>query len=158
MRISRKLAAAGVAGVVGLGGLGAVLVAARALAATSAMVLLAATTPMVDLLAGLRRARVPEVREPVSGTGAASLAREGRVLLVLHEDAADGLGALPEAAWAGAEEIAVLVGPEGGISPAELDACRDAGAHPVRLGPHVLRASTAGAAALAVLEHRLGRW
>ncbi|HBO55343.1 cobalt ECF transporter T component CbiQ [Janibacter terrae] len=39
----------------------AVLVAARALAATSAMVLLAATTPMVDLLAGLRRARVPEV-------------------------------------------------------------------------------------------------
>ncbi len=105
-----------------------------------------------------RRARVPEVREPVSGTGAASLAREGRVLLVLHEDAADGLGALPEAAWAGAEEIAVLVGPEGGISPAELDACRDAGAHPVRLGPHVLRASTAGPAALAVLEHRLGRW
>lgn len=39
----------------------AVLVAARALAATSATVLLAATTPMVDLLAGLRRARVPEV-------------------------------------------------------------------------------------------------
>lgn len=39
----------------------ALLVAARALAATSAMILLAATTPMVDLLAGLRRARVPEV-------------------------------------------------------------------------------------------------
>ncbi|MDN5718361.1 MAG: cobalt ECF transporter T component CbiQ [Janibacter sp.] len=39
----------------------AALVAARALAATSATVLLAATTPMVDLLAGLRRARVPEV-------------------------------------------------------------------------------------------------
>lgn len=39
----------------------AALVASRALAATSAMILLAATTPMVDLLAGLRRARVPEV-------------------------------------------------------------------------------------------------
>ncbi|CAM3994530.1 cobalt ECF transporter T component CbiQ [Janibacter anophelis] len=39
----------------------ALLVATRALAATAAMVLLAATTPMVDLLAGLRRARVPEV-------------------------------------------------------------------------------------------------
>lgn len=39
----------------------AALVAGRALAATSAMILLAATTPMVDLLAGLRRARVPEV-------------------------------------------------------------------------------------------------
>lgn len=39
----------------------AVLVACRALAATSATLLLAATTPMIDLLAGLRRARVPEV-------------------------------------------------------------------------------------------------
>ena len=39
----------------------AALVAGRALAATSAMILLAATTPMVDLLAGVRRARVPEV-------------------------------------------------------------------------------------------------
>ena len=39
----------------------AALVAGRALAATAAMILLAATTPMVDLLAGMRRARVPEV-------------------------------------------------------------------------------------------------
>jgi cobalt/nickel transport system permease protein len=43
------------------------LVAGRALAATSAMVLLAATTPMVDLLAGLRRARVPEVAVDIAG-------------------------------------------------------------------------------------------
>ena len=42
--------------------------------------------------------------------------------------------------------------------PAELEACVAAGAVPVRLGPHVLRASTAGPAALAVLQHRLGRW
>ena len=55
-------------------------------------------------------------------------------------------------------EIAVVVGPEGGIGPAELEACVAAGAVPVRLGPHVLRASTAGPAALAVLQHRLGRW
>ena len=44
----------------------ALLVATRALAATSATVLLAATTPMVDLLAGLRRARVPEVAVDVA--------------------------------------------------------------------------------------------
>lgn len=44
----------------------AALVAARALAATSATVLLAATTPMLDLLAGLRRARVPEVAVDVA--------------------------------------------------------------------------------------------
>ena len=34
----------------------------------------------------------------------------------------------------------------------------DAGAQPVRLGPHVLRTSTAGPVALAVLAQRLGRW
>ncbi|WP_306512946.1 cobalt ECF transporter T component CbiQ [Janibacter hoylei] len=44
----------------------ALLVVTRALAATSATVLLAATTPMVDLLAGLRRARVPEVAVDVA--------------------------------------------------------------------------------------------
>ncbi|MGO1165003.1 MAG: cobalt ECF transporter T component CbiQ [Janibacter sp.] len=44
----------------------AALVAARAIAATSAMILLAATTPMVDLLAGLRRVRVPEVAVDVA--------------------------------------------------------------------------------------------
>lgn len=105
-----------------------------------------------------RRARVPEVREPVSGTAVAALAGAGRVLLVLHEDAEHGLGALPASVWEQAEEIAVVVGPEGGVTPAELEACVAAGGHAVRLGPHVLRASTAGPAALAVLEHRLGRW
>ena len=109
-----------------------------------------------------RRARVPEVREPVSGTGVAALAGahdDGpRLVLVLHEDAPSGLAEVPERRLADATEIAVVVGPEGGIGPAELDACTAARAVPVRLGPHVLRASTAGPAALAVLQHRLGRW
>jgi 16S rRNA (uracil1498-N3)-methyltransferase len=55
-------------------------------------------------------------------------------------------------------EIAVVVGPEGGIDAAELEAFVAAGAVPVRMGPAVLRTSTAGAAALAALSVRLGRW
>ena len=51
-----------------------------------------------------------------------------------------------------------MVGPEGGIAPAELAAFAAAGGRPVRLGPAVLRTSTAGVAALAVLATRLGRW
>ena len=54
--------------------------------------------------------------------------------------------------------VTLVVGPEGGTSPRELDLLRDAGATPVRLGPEVLRTSTAGPAALAVLNARLGRW
>lgn len=109
-----------------------------------------------------RRARVPEVRGHVSGTGVAGLAAApddgARLVLVLHEDAERGLSEVPVERLREAGEIAVVVGPEGGVGPAELEACTAAGAVPVRLGPHVLRASTAGPAALAVLAHRLGRW
>lgn len=109
-----------------------------------------------------RRTRVPEVREHVSGTAVAGLAGAhdavDRLVLVLHEDAPHGLSAVPAERLAAAAEVAVVVGPEGGIGPGELEACTAAGALAVRLGPHVLRASTAGPAALAVLQHRLGRW
>ena len=55
-------------------------------------------------------------------------------------------------------DLALVVGPEGGISPAELDRLVAAGAQPVRLGTSVLRTSTAGPAAIAVLNVALGRW
>ncbi len=55
-------------------------------------------------------------------------------------------------------DIVVVVGPEGGITEAELAAFDAAGAVAVRLGDPVLRTSTAGPAALAVLSARLGRW
>ncbi|KIR60588.1 16S rRNA (uracil(1498)-N(3))-methyltransferase [Micromonospora haikouensis] len=74
---------------------------------------------------------------------------------VLHEEAQEPLTAakLPDAG-----EIVLVVGPEGGITDAEVTAFTQAGARPVRLGPHVLRTSTAGVAALCVLATRLSRW
>jgi 16S rRNA (uracil1498-N3)-methyltransferase len=57
-----------------------------------------------------------------------------------------------------ADRILLVVGPEGGISPRELGLLREAGGRPARLGSEVLRTSTAGPAALAVLNARLGRW
>ncbi|HEY5395800.1 MAG TPA: 16S rRNA (uracil(1498)-N(3))-methyltransferase, partial [Trebonia sp.] len=55
-------------------------------------------------------------------------------------------------------DILLVVGPEGGISPAERAALGDAGAIEARLGPTVLRTSTAGAVAGATLLSRTARW
>jgi 16S rRNA (uracil1498-N3)-methyltransferase len=57
-----------------------------------------------------------------------------------------------------ARDIVLVVGPEGGISPGELDVLYAAGATGARLGSTILRTSTAGPAAIAVLNAKLGRW
>ena len=93
-----------------------------------------------------RRAWFPEVREVASTAEVAALPD----VLVLHEEAATPLSA---ASVSG--DVVLVVGPEGGIAPEELVAL---GGTAVRLGPTVLRTSTAGAAAAAVLSARLGRW
>lgn len=104
-----------------------------------------------------RRAWLPVVAgAPDESTGSVSRRIAGAAAgYVLHEEATDRLTTveLPEAG-----EIVLVVGPEGGITPAELATFQEAGAHPVRLGPSVLRTSTAGVAALAVLATRLLRW
>ena len=72
---------------------------------------------------------------------------------VLHEEADRRLSAVPLPATG---DIVLVIGPEGGIDDRELAAFE--AAVPVRLGAEVLRTSTAGVAALAVLATRLGRW
>ena len=94
-----------------------------------------------------RRFRIPGVSAAdtsrvVERIGAAELA------LVLHESAEKTLSRvnLPEAG-----EILLIVGPEGGISPDELERFQQAGAVPVRISDGVLRTSTAGAIAIGQL-------
>ena len=57
-----------------------------------------------------------------------------------------------------AHHIYVLVGPEGGISDAEVEAFTKAGAEVCVLGSNILRASTAGPVALSLLARALGRF
>lgn len=56
------------------------------------------------------------------------------------------------------DDIVLVVGPEGGIEPREFDEFTQLGAQRVRLGNEVLRTSTAGPAAIAVLHVKQGRW
>lgn len=54
---------------------------------------------------------------------------------------------------------AILIGPEGGFSPTERDRLRKLPfAHPVSLGPRILRADTAAVAALTIWQQALGDW
>lgn len=102
------------------------------------------------------RARVPDIAAPVTTAQLAAGTSERTALLVL-----DPTAALRLSAWEprpDLDDIALVVGPEGGIDGSELDRLDAAGAVRVRLGDTVLRTSTAGPAALAVLQTRLGRW
>jgi 16S rRNA (uracil1498-N3)-methyltransferase len=96
-----------------------------------------------------RRPRVPEVTELASTREVCGLLGDADLALVLHEQARRPLAGL-EVPDAGT--VVVVVGPEGGLTDGEVVAFRAAGAHSVRLGPEVLRTSTAGAAALAALS------
>ncbi|MFD4421556.1 16S rRNA (uracil(1498)-N(3))-methyltransferase [Agromyces sp. NPDC058484] len=91
---------------------------------------------------------------PVSATAGLPAALEGCRMLLLEPTAALALTDIrPDG-----RDLALVVGPEGGIAPAELERLVAAGAEPVRLGASVLRTSTAGPAAIAVLNAALGRW
>ncbi len=99
------------------------------------------------------RAWIPDVLAPVTTKQLATRAAASRVL-VLEPTATAALTALePDG-----RDVVLVVGPEGGISPEELRLLEDAGATQVRLGDTVLRTSTAGPAAIAVVSAALGRW
>ncbi|MFC4334539.1 16S rRNA (uracil(1498)-N(3))-methyltransferase [Salininema proteolyticum] len=75
-------------------------------------------------------------------------------VIIAHEEAEYPLSRAP---LAESGEIAVVIGPEGSMTPEEVEALSRF-ATPVRLGSNILRTSTAGPAILAVLQARLGRW
>jgi len=108
-----------------------------------------------------RRSWLPEITEPASTAEVASriaaIVADGTGLAVLLDP--DARQALPAVAGArGLTEIVLLVGPEGGIAPEETAVLAAAGGVGVRLGPTVLRASSAGAIAAALVMTAAGRW
>lgn len=103
-----------------------------------------------------RRAYIPTV------TGVEStrdllrrIASTDSVVLALHESATAPFAEIPVAQ---SDSVILIIGPEGGIADDEIAALTDAGAHAVRLGPTVLRTSTAAAVALGALGALTSRW
>lgn len=103
-----------------------------------------------------RRAYVPDVHDLVTTRELVPLLTSMDAnVVVLHEGSAVSLG---EVDFSVTETIVIVVGPEGGISPEELDALVGMGAQPALLGPTVLRTSTAAAVALGALGVMTDRW
>lgn len=105
-----------------------------------------------------RRTRFPEIADALSTKQVARLLADADFAGVLHEDQEYGSEPLAAAELPTRGEIVLVVGPEGGVSPDELTAFTAAGAGVYRLGRSVLRTSTAGTVAGALLLARTGRW
>ncbi|GFG50853.1 16S rRNA (uracil(1498)-N(3))-methyltransferase [Mycolicibacterium agri] len=106
-----------------------------------------------------RRPHIPTVSGVVTTDELVASVRDavaaGTTVLVLHQSAA---APLPKSALAQANSLMLVVGPEGGIADDEVAALAEAGAQPARLGPTVLRTSTAAAVALGALGVLTPRW
>lgn len=108
-----------------------------------------------------RRAWLPEVRLPATLSDLLE-DRASRLLVVLAEDGPpagddwwrDRLVDRIESI----SEVLVFIGPEGGFSLSEVRALRNAGAHPLALGPGVMRSGTAALAGVVAVSMMSGRW
>jgi 16S rRNA (uracil1498-N3)-methyltransferase len=99
------------------------------------------------------RAEVPEVDEPAPLAAVLEATPRDFRRLVFHGAGGERLADLADPRASG---HLLVVGPEGGLEPAEVDRCLAAGARVASLGPRVLRAETAALAAVALLQHRVG--
>ena len=97
-----------------------------------------------------RRLRVPEVTDAIGTEGLSDMVKDADRAFVLHEAAVDPLSAMDLSDVSGS--VLIIIGPEGGITPDELDGLIAVGAQPVLISDGVLRTSTAGLVAIAQLQ------
>ena len=102
-----------------------------------------------------RRATIPELGPCLDLAAVFVAARNADLRLMLYEG--EGTSSFKEAlAGSAGQQIALLVGPEGGFAPAEVVTARQHGFLPVSLGPRILRTETAAIGAATVIQFALG--
>lgn len=99
------------------------------------------------------RARIPQVDAPLALAAAATSLPADSLRLTLDPLGEHRLATLQAAP---ANGVVVAIGPEGGWSPRDRQQLADAGFQGLQLGPRILRTETAGLAAIAALQARLG--
>ena len=98
------------------------------------------------------RVVLPTIAAPASLTAAIESPNDDEIRLLLDPCAEEDLGTPIDAT----QSIALLIGPEGGLTDAERSAAKAAGFRPVRMGPRVLRTETAPLAAISILQYLAG--
>lgn len=90
------------------------------------------------------RAVMPEVEAPITVKELMErMASHGQVLVPWEEEKGNGI----RKKWQGVRDVAIVIGPEGGMDEKEVAAMQEMGAAAVTLGPRILRTETAGMAA-----------
>jgi len=102
-----------------------------------------------------RRSRVPDVLPLVATPQLRETVESASLALLLDEGASTPIGQCPVPREG---DVVLVVGPEGGLSDAERESLCAWGAMPVRLGPTVLRTSTAGTVAAGIVLAATDRW
>lgn len=106
-----------------------------------------------------RRSWWPEVAPVAATSDVAALARDAEVCVLVHEAASEPLThVIASEAFPTTGRVVIVVGPEGGVSPAEVTLLERAGAATVRLGSTVLRTSTAGMVAATLVLATTPPW
>jgi 16S rRNA (uracil1498-N3)-methyltransferase len=100
------------------------------------------------------RARVPKIHSPRPFEETLAMKIEDATKILLWEG--ERTGSLKNALTRRVSTIYALVGPEGGFSEEEARRAQEAAFQPVRLGPRILRAETAGIAIVSLLQFVLG--
>ena len=94
------------------------------------------------------RAVTPDIAQPITVTELCPAISSHELTLVpWEEQKGNGIAAN----WQGQKDVAIVIGPEGGIASEEIEQMKAAGGRPVTLGPRIFRTETAGLAALVSL-------
>ena len=96
--------------------------------------------------------RLPSIEEPRSLASIAKSAEDWGTALFFHEQPLGGASLHRLLAGAALRSVAILIGPEGGLSADEAALLEDAGFHPAYLGGSVLRVETAALYALGAVK------
>ncbi|MBI9085599.1 MAG: 16S rRNA (uracil(1498)-N(3))-methyltransferase [Desulfobacterales bacterium] len=109
-----------------------------------------------EALKQCRRGRVPEIGPAAALDDIVGLSAGADLKIVFWEEAQIPLADISAALSAMPHEVFVLLGPEGGLGPEEVERLIAAGFVAAGLGPRILRAETATVAACALVQYLFG--
>ncbi|ABW67536.1 16S rRNA (uracil(1498)-N(3))-methyltransferase [Desulfosudis oleivorans] len=102
------------------------------------------------------RGRLPEIEPPILFEDLLSRSDDWSLKIIFADAKAPGLNDTLPSQEATVRRVLVMIGPEGGFTPEEIDRAIKKGFIAASLGPRILKADTATVGACAIVQHLLG--